>query len=83
MLTLLRGVRPEEDGVMNALEWELISDNTWRAKAIGGWLVRHDQPVAIDMGQDRGGIHDGYDWQSTMCFVPDVGHNWGSQDDKQ
>lgn len=44
-------------------EWEQVSDNdykTFRAKVIGGWLVRYV----------------GLDGHSTMCFIEDRHYTW-------
>lgn len=49
-------------------EWELIFDgaydHTYRAKVIGGWLVRH---------RDHWGDNE---VSTPMTFIPDAQHEW-------
>jgi len=59
-------------------KWEAIDKEnfTFRLKVFGGWLVRYNSSVVhnlIDSGQ---GMAEGWDWRSTMVFVPDPKHNW-------
>ena len=57
---------------MNKIEWEQIyedsdhvrDDITYRAKVIGGWMVRHRNRVGED-GEN-----------CSMVFIPDANHNW-------
>lgn len=57
------------------LNWESIEDSqssagTYRAKVIGGWLVKTVENVHISLHDDRIN-QSGYEWRTAMCFVPD------------
>lgn len=45
--------------------WEALDANTFRAKAVGGWLVKHT-------------VHDAKkgDVAISMLFIPDNNHEW-------
>lgn len=58
-------------------EWECINNDedfagvfshTYRAKVIGGWLVRH-----MDVGYDDENAHT---VSSSMVFIKDITHEW-------
>lgn len=60
-------------------EWEEIEDlgrnhydATFRAKVVGGWIVRHFHQLM----DENNGIPS-----SSMVFVPDAGHTWEITDD--
>ena len=55
------------------MEFDFIDDHHQRAKVFGGWLVKSVDPVAHIMD---GGVVDGWDWRTAMCFVPDPKHEW-------
>lgn len=62
------------------LVWEEIQDDkatsgTFRAKVIGGWLVKSIEHVHISLHEDMR-PQDGYEWRVAMCFVPDANHEW-------
>ena len=42
-------------------EWEKLSEGTYRAKVLGGWVLR-------DFDGESG---------NAMIFVPDPNHEWG------
>lgn len=67
---------------MKKLEWEKIDGEHERAKVIGGWLVKVSTEVCSPIQDYKGRPQFGYEWRVSMCFVPDEGYNWGSQDDK-
>jgi hypothetical protein len=54
-------------------EWIGMDDSTSRAQVIGGWIVRFCDDVAHNTGM---GIENGWDWRSSMVFVPDPSHQW-------
>ena len=54
--------------------WENIDSDTARLKVPGGWLVRYDNEVVeIVHGEE---LQSGYQWRSSMNFVPDPNHDW-------
>lgn len=63
------------------LKWEQIEDShgkgvSWRARVFGGWLVKTTDDVHIKMHEDM--THQtGYEWRTSMCFVPDPNYLWG------
>ena len=55
-------------------EWETIDGYHFRAKVIGGWLVKAAEDVShID---EYGSVISGRDWRIAMAFVPDPNHEW-------
>ncbi len=48
-----------------AFEWEILDEDTIRAKVIGGWIVYTSE--RDDMNAVGG---------AAMVFVPDVNHEW-------
>jgi hypothetical protein len=69
---------------MVTLQWEEVAQpgyagNIQRAMIPGGWLVREVQDqIAIPPGvTDSPSVRDyGYQWQTSLCFVPDPEHTW-------
>ena len=59
-------------------KWEIIDkdQNTSRLRVFGGWLVRYDNPVVHNLINSGHGMAEGWDWRSTMVFVPDPKHLW-------
>lgn len=57
------------------LEWEDLDQDTaghiQRAAIPGGWLVRQVDDALIE------GTESGYEWRTSMTFVPDPNHVWG------
>ena len=65
---------------MISVVWEKVeqeqSGYLYRAKVPGDWLVKEVQDV-LTSNEDAGlKMHDGYEWRSSLCFVPDVDHAW-------
>jgi len=61
------------------LDWEDIDDFHQRAKVPGGWLVKVHQDVYVSLHEDMRPT-DGYAWQTSMTFVPDLTHSWGEEE---
>lgn len=61
------------------LEWVNMEQDTaghiQRAMIPGGWLVRQIDDVCSDY--TGRGIESGYEWRTSMTFVPDPDHVWG------
>ena len=57
------------------LEWEAIGTYESRAKVIGGWLVKVETGVTHITFD--GGMQEGWDWRTSLAFVPDPKHEWG------
>ena len=56
-------------------EWEELGDNySKRAKVHGGWIVVHYTDVVHET--EHQGMAGGWDWRSSMVFVPDPKHEW-------
>ena len=55
-------------------EWETIDSYHFRAKVIGGWLVKVTEDVSHPDGY--GAASNGWDWRIAMAFVPDPSHEW-------
>lgn len=59
--------------------WEDIPSNRSgyysRSKILGGWLVQVTEDVSHDRQVGRG-MESGYDWRTSICFVPDPDHEW-------
>lgn len=49
--------------------WEILDDNTKRAKVIGGWIVH-----TVNSSKDINGKIKNV--SGTMVFVPDDNHEW-------
>jgi len=55
-------------------KWETIDSYHFRAKVIGGWLVKATEDVCyLD---EYGAMDNGRDWRIAMAFVPDPNHEW-------
>lgn len=58
------------------IEWEEIKQNhalfLYRAKIFGGWLVR----TTDDVISNTENMTQGYEWRSSITFVPDLNHDW-------
>lgn len=65
------------------LAWEQVPQNhgdiLYRAWVPGGWLIKNTDEVLspIDEGYDKPSYKTGYEWRTTICFMPDVNHMWG------
>ena len=64
--------------------WEEIYNNddsdeltwweaTYRAKAIGGWIVKHEWGKRPHVGEEK----DEYLEEMNLVFIPDLLHSWG------
>jgi hypothetical protein len=68
------------------IEWEPIDSNhsnyITRAKVFGGWLVMSTDEVQTQIPEQWGqGLvsfrnEEGYQWRTSICFVPDPKHEW-------
>jgi len=64
------------------LEWEPIDSNHGnyivRAKVFGGWLVMvtDDVMTPIYRGYDTPNNEAGYEFRTSLTFVPDQKHEW-------
>ena len=63
------------------LNWEEIKQNhggtLFRCKVPNGWLVKEVQEVHIDVNDGAPILSNtGYEWTSSLAFVPDVNHEW-------
>lgn len=64
------------------LEWERIDDSTsagvYRAKVFGGWLIMATDDVItpVNTGYSMPEYHQGYEWRTSITFVPDLKHEW-------
>lgn len=67
---------------MVELQWEEIKNNhgnyIHRAKVFGGWLIKHlDNAYSyIDEGYDKLTAKTGYQWRTSITFIPDANHEW-------
>ena len=58
-----------------SLSWETIDDYHKRAKIHAGWLVKSFEDVFVSLREEcRPEV--GYEWRVSMCFVPDLTHEW-------
>ena len=60
-------------------EWERIDDYHQRCPVHGGWLVKAYEDVYHNLYELGKGMVPGYDMRISMCFVPDVNHEWKIQ----
>lgn len=64
------------------LKWEGIEhdhgNQLSRAKVPGGWLVMSTDDVVTQVyeGYDIPSNEYGYEWRTSITFVPDENHNW-------
>ena len=60
--------------------WEDIESNLSgyyrRTKVFGGWLVQVTEEVIHDQRECGRGMVGGWDWRTSLCFVPDLNHEW-------
>lgn len=61
---------------LKPLEWETIDPYHKRAKVIGGCLIKAYEDI---FEQVNNSIQDGYNFRISICFIPDEGHYWKSQ----
>lgn len=45
-------------------EWETVDTDTFRAKVLGGWVMRFDNEIGHNT------------WSSSTLFIPDINHDW-------
>ena len=57
-----------------SFKWERLDDCTFRANVFGGWIVRYSEEVIHDI--ETQGLVDGWDWRTSLVFVPDPEHKW-------
>jgi hypothetical protein len=60
---------------MEKIVWEEIPEELGMSRAWtgAGWLVR----CFDDVGQDRGGgMQEGWEWRTSLVFVPDPSKTW-------
>lgn len=51
--------------------------NFFRAKVPGGWLIMSEQDVMHnEPNYGRDGFRSGFDWRTSVTFVPDPTHEW-------
>lgn len=55
------------------LIWESIDSNHERAQVLGGWLVKSHNEVFEYINET---MQTGWNWQTSLCFVPDPTHTW-------
>jgi DNA-directed RNA polymerase alpha subunit len=53
-------------------EWEELDESTWRAKVIGGWLIK----ARMFIEGERGVV-----MSESLTFIPDLHHKWNLDDD--
>jgi hypothetical protein len=64
------------------LNWEEIehnhSFNLIRVRIPGGWLVSATEDVRspMDTGYNKPEYYKGYEWRTSITFVPDPNHEW-------
>lgn len=61
------------------MEWEQIDFYLFRVKVLGGWIVKYE--VGVVYNTDHAGMSEGWDWRTSICFVPDEGHYWKLKDE--
>ena len=60
---------------MPKLEWETLENCIERAAVPGGWLVKATEEVHMSFHEDQPPT-EGYEWTSSIAFVPDPSHEW-------
>ena len=57
-------------------KWIQVTEDgtTWRLKVPKGWIVRYSDDV-IHKHSTQGRV-SGWDWRSSIAFVPDYGWHW-------
>lgn len=61
---------------MAKLKWEEIEPGIHRSETPTGWLVREQNEVAHIGPELNEYITTGYDWRTTLTFVPDPDKIW-------
>jgi len=66
---------------LTKLKWEKIfsehSNYLNRAAVFGGWLVMSTDDVIEYQGdQSHKTGQEGYQWRTSICFIPDPSHSW-------
>jgi hypothetical protein len=67
---------------MEELKWEDIKHGMGfsmrRTKIFGGWLVTTIDEVRspFDTGYTQPEYKEGYEWRTSITFVPDLNHEW-------
>jgi hypothetical protein len=61
------------------LKWEKIDNSYERAKVFGGWILKVCDEVMHDRSEFGQGMVGGWDWRSSICFIPDPDHLWGKE----
>ena len=59
---------------MAEIIWEQLDPYHQRAKVPGGWLVKSFNNV-VHIVNDGTPV-SGWDWRTSMTFVPDPNHDW-------
>jgi len=62
------------------IKWETIDDWHQRAKVYGGWLIKAYEPVSHNLIAEGQGVVSGWDYRIALCFIPDDGHLWGTEE---
>jgi hypothetical protein len=58
------------------MSWENIEDRLWRARVPRiGWLVMYVEDVHVHLHEDQD-PRKGYEWNSSVTFVPDPHGTW-------
>lgn len=64
------------------MRWEKVETNhaqsLYRSPVFGGWLVMSVDDVRspVYTGYNQPEYHEGYEWKSSISFVPDPNHEW-------
>jgi len=60
------------------LEWKQVTKDgsTWKLKVPGGWIVRYSDDIVHDRAIYGRGLESGWDWRSSIVFVPDPEWYW-------
>lgn len=62
------------------LIWEEIKQDTagtlYRSKVPNGWLVKEVQDVHVVIEHSNTLGNHGYEWTSSLTFVPDINNSW-------
>lgn len=59
------------------LKWEKVEDGIARTRTPTGWLVREVSEVCNDLSENGlGRLETGYEWRTTLTFVPDPDGIW-------
>lgn len=61
---------------LKILKWEKIDDGMHRSRTPTGWLVRECVEVCHINSGNQEYITSGYDWRTSITFVPDPDEVW-------